>query len=80
MGDSGREGKTTVQCSVVSGLLLWVHLWNMEGEFDCLFHLNFPRIAHLLHLLLFCWSFSNDKWPVVKLSVTYQPIPPLLPQ
>ena len=26
------------------------------------------------------WSFSNDKWPDVKLSVTYQPTPSLLSQ
>lgn len=45
----------------------------MEGEFDGLFHLNFPRIAHRLHLLFVCWIFSNDKWSDVKLSVTYHP-------
>lgn len=27
-----------------------------------------------------CWSFSNDKWPDIKLSVAYPPAPALLSQ
>lgn len=44
------------QCSVWPAAL--EHLLDMEGKFDGLFHLNYPRIAHLLHFLLFVGIFQ----------------------
>lgn len=67
------EEKTTEECSVWS-IVLGASI--EYGGGGLMVYFTYPRIA----LSFVCWSFSNDKWPDVKLSVTYQPIPFLLPQ